>query len=86
MAVAVGGSLVRAGSASGAAPASGGGGVGPSSTVLDAGCGGSSHGDGAIGAGALTNSRGSSEGARGAAVGESRVAVAVGESLVRVAQ
>ena len=83
VAVAVGGVLVRAGSASGAAPADGGGGVGPSSNVLDTGCGGSSHGDDAICVGALSDSRCLSEGARGVAVGKGRVAVAVGGVLVR---
>ena len=57
---------------------SGGGGVGPSSSVLGTGCGGASHGDDAICVGALSDSRCSSEGARGAAVGKGRVAVAVG--------
>ena len=83
VAVAVGGVLVRAGSASGAAPADGGGGVGPSSNVLDTGGSGSSHGDDAICVGALSDSRCLSEGARGVAVGKGRVAVAVGGVLVR---
>jgi len=67
----------------GAAPADGGGGVGPSSNVLDTGCGGSSHGDGAICVGELSDSRCLSKGAHGVAVGNGRVAVAVGRVLVR---
>ena len=74
--------LARGGSAIGAAPASDGGSLCPSSTALGAGCGSASHGADAVGAGALTNSRSSSESARGAAVGERRVSVAVGGSLV----
>ena len=76
-------SLDRAGSAIDAAPADGGGGVGPSSNVLDTGCGGLSHGDDAICAGALSDSRCLSDGARGVAVRKGRVAVAVGGVLVR---
>ena len=83
VAVAVGRVLVRAGSAIGAASADGGGGVGPSSNVLDTGCGGSSHGDGAICVGELSDSRCLSKGAHGVAVGNGRVAVADGGVLVR---
>ena len=54
MAIAVGGSLDCARSAIGAAPASDGGSLCPSSTALGAGCGSASHGADAIGAGALT--------------------------------
>ena len=81
------------------ASASDGGGVCPSSEELDTGCGGASrgddavvrdpscggasHGDDAIGTSALAESLGSSESARGAAVGECRSVVAVGGSLAR---
>ena len=81
MPVAVGGSLVCARSAIGAAPASDGDGFGASSEVLAADYGGSSHGGNTIGAGALKNRSSSSESARGAAVSESQVAVAVGGSF-----
>ena len=56
-------------------------GFGASSSVLAADFGGSSHSDDAIGAGVLKNPSSSGESARGAAIGESRVAVAVGGSF-----
>ena len=81
VAVAVGGSFARARSAIGTAATSDGSGLCLPSAVLGTGCGGASHGDGAIGADILRSSLGSSESARGAAVGEGRSAVAVGESF-----
>ena len=80
---AVGGSLVRAGRAIGAAPAGDGSSADAASEVLDPSSCSLSRGDDAIGAGALGYSPGSSGGARGAAVGVMRSAGAVGRSMVR---
>ena len=79
----LGRSLVRAGRAISAAPASSGSSADAASEVPDASSCSLSREDDAVGAGALDYSLGSSGGARGAAVGVMRSAGAVGGSLVR---